>query len=144
GRLDAPLLLVQDRLLARRAEGRVLMEEVVDAALVPARLRIERDLLRERALVPLPVARAVDDLAARRLEQPQLERRVAAVLELVDPFEHLAADRLHEVGLRLARAQDRAGVQPDEGAQPGEVAFEEAVDPVRSPRGGRRSRTFSI
>jgi len=60
--LDARLLLVQDRLLARRAEGRVVMEQVVAAALIPARRRVERDLLGERALVPLPVARAVDDL----------------------------------------------------------------------------------
>src|SRR5262249_13320658 len=49
GGLDATLLLVQDRLLARRAERRVLVEEVVDAALVLARRRVERDLLRERA-----------------------------------------------------------------------------------------------
>src|SRR6185436_6286138 len=70
---------------------------------------------------------AVEVLAQRRGVESALEAALVAVLEAVEVLEHLAADRLREVGGRLALADHRARAQPDEGAQPGEMARQQLV-----------------
>lgn len=132
--LHASELVSDGCAVARRSEAPVDLEQ----SRVPLRRgpRIQRDVSQRVTLLREVELAAVHDLAQRGPEQPLPESTLARIAEVLDLLEHLATHGLHEVGARLARPNDGAGPQPNEGAQFGQVSFEESVHGFRVPIGG--------
>ena len=80
------------------------------------------------------MVRELDDLVERCGVEPVAERGVALELEPVGLPEHLAADRLHDVGVRHLRADRRSRAHAQEGLEAGEVLLEQLLD--RAGAGG--------
>ncbi len=104
GALHALELLAGRGVTAGREEGGELLAEFLGfRGLVPG--AATRDLALERSPIAPPEARAVADLALGTAQEPLAEARLAAILELLQVFQRLPDDRLHQVEAGLALTQ---------------------------------------